>query len=472
MLKDKRKELIDYIKDHKDYIKQNSEALDIYQGNLLPYIEKILRSTLSPEYIETVIHRALPINIMQRFTDKVSVVYTNPPQRKSEDQLAQEFVDFYSDMFDMDQIGVEADQYSNLFKAFALEPYVNIKGKPAIRALAPNSFLVYSDSEVNPDEETIFLKFMGNKSNEDDSMLVFAYSNEEFDAFYMNGREASEYLVENGGVNLVGTIPFVYGKRQRNKLIPTLDSDMLAMAKAVPLHLMDASGAQFYQSFSIIWGIDVKIEKPKMSPNSFWNMKSDRESDKNPQIGTIKPEADTEKIMNFIANIVVLWMETKGVRVGSVGSMDATSMASGISKIIDEADAYLLIKKSAMYFEEDEEELWNEKMPKIHNYWIKSGMVEAKSVPSIIPDNYEMEVEVEFEKPEPIQSRAALIADIKSEIDLGTMTLEQAIRKLHPKYEDGQVNEVLSGKINNQDDNQDTGNIEAQREIETSGVSD
>lgn len=471
MLKDKRKELIEYIKDHRDYVKDNNEALDIYQGNLLPYIQKILRATLSPEFIETVIHRALPINILQRFIDKVSVVYTNPPQRKSTNEVAQSFVDYYADELDFDQVGIEADQYSNLFKAFALEPYINIKGKPSVRVLAPNSFLVYSDSEVSPDEETIFLKFMGCKSEDADSMLVFAYSDTEFDAFYLNGQEASEYLIENGGVNVIGTIPFVYGKRQKNKLIPTVDSDMVAMAKAIPLHLMDASGAQFYQSFSIIWAIDVKIEKPKMSPNSLWNMKSDRESDKQPQIGTIKPEADTDKIMDYIANIVVLWMETKGVRVGSVGSMNSTSMASGISKIIDESDAYLLIKKSAMYFEEDEEEFWNEKLPKIHNYWIKSGAVDPRKVPPILPDNIEMEVEVEFEKPEPMQIRSSLIADIKAEIELGTMTLEQAIRKLHPKYEDDEVNEVLNGKISDQDNNQNTGDIEAQGETEVGGVS-
>ena len=471
MLKDKRKELISYIKDHADYIKQNSQALDIYEGNLLPYVDKILQSSLSPEYYQTIKHRSLPINILQRFIDKVSTVYINPPERKSEDAKIQEFVDFYADEFDMDQVGLDADQYSNLFKSYALEPYINLKGEPKIRVLAPNQFIVYSDSEVSPEEETVFIKFMGQKGQDEDSVLLFAYTDTEFDAFYMNGTPAPEYLIENQGVNAIGVIPFVYGKRQKNKLIPTLDSDMLAITKSIPVMLVDAAGAQLYQSFSIIWGVDVKLDNPKMSPNAFWSMKSDRESDKNPQIGTIKPEADTEKIMAFVANIFILWLETKGVRVGSVGNVDSTAMSSGIAKIIDEMDAYAIVKKSAMWFEEDEEELWNEKLPAIHNYWIKTGQLNASKYPAIIPDGFDVEVEVNFEKPEPMQSRTQLLADIKSERDLGTMTLKQAIEKLHPKYTEEQILEVLNGEVSDKNDNKDTKEPGQNGEVETSGVS-
>jgi len=467
MLKNKRQDLIKYIKDHKSYLDKNNEALDIFEGNLLPYVDKILAETLSFEYYSTIKHRALPINILQRYIDKVSVVYNNPPQRKSEDVKSQEFVDFYSGYLEMDQCMYEADQYSNLFKSFALEPYINMKGKPELRVLASNSFIVYSDSEVNPEEETIFLKFMGCKENNDDSMLVFAYSDTEFDAFYLNGQEASEYLIENGGVNLIGTIPFVFGKRQKNKLLPVLDTDMLAVTKTLPVILQDAIGAQMYQSFSIIWGIDVKLDKPKMSPNAFWSMKSDRESDKNPQIGTIKPEADTDKIMAFFNNVFILWLETKGVRVGSIGNIDGGNAASGIAKVIDEMDAYSIIKKSASWFEKDEEELWNEKLPKIHNYWLKSGQIDPREFPLMMPD--QLDIEIEFEKPEPMVSKAEMLANIKAELELKTMTLKQAIMMLHPKYEENEINEVLN--VSNQEANQDTKELGQTGEDEVSGIS-
>jgi hypothetical protein len=445
MLRDRRKEIIDYVKANADFLNTNNEALNIYEGNLLPYIDKILQSSLSANYYNSIKDRVLPINILQRFIDKVSATYSKSPSRTSDDAREQEFVDFYKEALDIDQSGYIADAYSNLFKGFAWEPYVDKNGKPAIRELPFNSFIVMSDSAVNPEEETIFIKLMGKKNENEDSMLLHVYTNEEFDAFYLNGAEASEYLIENQGINVIGTIPFVYGKRQKNRLLPVLDSDMLKITKAIPVMLTDGAGAQMYQAFSQIYGIDLSFENARIGPNVIWSLKSDRESDKNPQVGTIKPEADTQKIIDFVMTIFTLWLETKGVRVGSMGQVSGMSQASGIAKVIDEMDVYEIIKKQQEWFEKDESELWNLKLPKIHNYWIKSGMVNPSKVPGLMPD--ELEIEVEFEDPKPLKSRMEEITEIKAEIELGTMTMEQAIKLLHPEYDDSKIEETLSGRV-------------------------
>lgn len=445
MLRDRRKEIIDYVKANADFLNTNNEALNIYEGNLLPYIDKILQSSLSANYYNSIKDRVLPINILQRFIDKVSATYSKSPSRTSDDAREQEFVDFYKEALDIDQSGYIADAYSNLFKGFAWEPYVDKNGKPAIRELPFNSFIVMSDSAVNPEEETIFIKLMGKKNENEDSMLLHVYTNEEFDAFYLNGAEASEYLIENQGINVIGTIPFVYGKRQKNRLLPVLDSDMLKIAKAIPVMLTDAAGAQMFQCFSILYGVDVNFDNARMSPNVIWSLKSDRESDKTPQVGTIKPEADTQKVIDFVMTIFTLWLETKGVRVGSMGQVSGTNAASGIAKVIDELDVYEIIKRQQEWFEKDESELWNLKLPKIHNYWIKSGMVNPSKVPGLMPD--ELDIEVEFEDPKPLKSRMEEITEIKAEIELGTMTMEQAIKLLHPEYDDSKIEETLSGRV-------------------------
>lgn len=446
MLKQKRKQIIDYVKSHRDFLAYNTQALDIYEGNLLPYVDAILKSSLSANYYHSIKDRILPINILQRYVDKVSTTYSKPPVRGSEYEAANEFVEFYSKAFNINNSGAVADVYSNLFKGFAWEPYVDKNGIPALRELPFNSFLVMSDSMVNPEEETIFIKFMGKATNEEDSMLLFVYTDTEFDAFYLNGMEASQYLVENEGVNVIGTIPFVYGKRQKNRLIPVLDSDMLSIAKALPVMMTDAAGAQMYQSFSIIWGLDVSFENAKLSPNGLWTLKSDRESDKTPQVGVLNPTADTEKIISFITTTFSLWLETKGVRVGSVGQVDGSNLSSGISKIIDEMDVWELKKKSQYWFKKDEEELWNVKLPKIHNYWIKSGLLNPSMIPPMMPKNQDPEIYVEFEAPKPMISRSEEIAQIKAELELGTMTLEQAIKKLHPEMDDEMVVETANNR--------------------------
>jgi hypothetical protein len=280
---------------------------------------------------------------------------------------------------------------------------------------------------------------MGYKSDDEDSLLLFVYTDEEFDAFYMNGMEASEYLVDNQGLNPIGVIPFVYGKRQKNRLIPTQDSDMLAIGKTLSVMLSDAAGAQFYQCFSLMYGIDVNNEGLVIAPNVFWNLKSDM--DKKPEVGVIKPEADTQKILDFVMNVFVLWLETKGIRVGSMGSITNANLASGVSKIVDEMDVYNVRKKSMDWFERDESELWNEKMPYIHNYWIKSGLVDPKLVPPMVTGL--VDIEIEFEDIEPMSSRKDDIANVKEELAMKTMTLRQAIEELHSEYTEEEIQGVL-----------------------------
>lgn len=445
-LKDRRKEIIEYVKNNAQFLTKNAEALNIYDGNLLPYVDKILQSSLSANYYNAIRDRVLPINILQRFIDKVSTAYSKPPSRLSEDAKAQEFVDFYSKAFCMDQSGTIADSYSHLFKGFAWEPYVDKSGNPAIRELAFDSFLVMSDSKTNPEEETIFIKLMGVKALNDDSLLLHVYTDTEFDSFFMSGQENTVDLIENEGVNVIGVIPFVYGKRQKNKLLPIIDSDMIKITKAIPVMLTDAAGAQMFQCFSILYGIDLSFDNAVMSPNVIWSLKSDPNSEKTPQVGTIKPEADTNKVMEFVVSIFILWLETKGVRVGSIGSVDGGNAASGIAKIIDEVDVWEIRKKSQEWFEKDEKELWNVKMPLIHNYWIKSGMVNASDVPGLINQDG-LDIDVKFEAPKPMQTRMEEITEIKAEVDLGTMTMEQAIKRLYPKYEDEQIKETLNGRV-------------------------
>jgi hypothetical protein len=446
MLKQKRKEIIEYIKEHRQFLASNHQALDIYEGNLLPYVHDIMRSSLSPNYYHSIKDRILPINILQRYIDKVSTTYSKPPIRSSDNQKSLEFVEFYSNTFHINNSGQLADVYSNLFKGYAWEPYIDKSGVPALREIPYNSFLVMSDSMVNPEEETIFIKFMGKKTKEEDSLLLFVYTDEEFDAFYMSGEEASEFLVDNQGVNVIGTIPFVYGKRQKNRLIPVIDTDMLSIAKALPCLISDGAGAQMYQAFSIIYGVDISTENLKMSPNALWSIKSDRESDKNPQLGVLTPTAQTDKIMEFVSTTFSLWLETKGVRVGSVGSANGSNLSSGISKIIDEMDVWELKKKSQYWFKKDEEELWNEKMPKIHNYWIKSGLLNPAMIPPMMPENQDPEIYVEFEAPRPMISRTEEISQIKAELELGTMTLEQAVKKLHPDMDDDDIAKTISNR--------------------------
>lgn len=439
----KRKMIIDQVKDHASFLKVNSEKLDIYEGNLLPYIDAILKASLSQQYYQSIKDRILPVNILQRYVDKVATTYSKAPKRTTQNEAAKEFLDYYVKQFDINNSGSIADSYATMMKGFAWEPYVDEDGEPRLREIPFDKFLVISDSAVSPETETIFVKIMGNSENADGECLLFAYTNDEFDAFYMNEETAGEYLVDNQGVNEIGTIPFVYAKRQKNKLVPTQDTDILAFTKAIPVMLSDAAGAQMFQCFTILYGIDLNFESLKLSPNAFWSLKSDKETDKEPKVGSIKPEADTDKVVSFIMNSFVLWLETKGIRVGSIGEMNSGNLASGISKIVDEMDVHKLVIKSMDWFEKDERALFNKKLPKIHKYWIESGIVDASKVPAIVD---EPQIEIVFERPEPMVSRTDEIANVKGELEIDTILFEDAVRKLHPEYDEDKVKAVVEAK--------------------------
>jgi hypothetical protein len=445
MLHQKRAKIIDYVRSYAKFLETNKEALDIYDGNLKPYIDQIMASSLSATYYHAIKDRILPINILQRYVNKVSTTYTKPPRREVEDEALKEYLDFYEDAFSINSSGNIADCYSNLFKGFAWEPFIDKDGKPSLRELPFDRFLVMSESESNPEEETIFIKIMGKRGQNEDDILLHVYTDTEFDAFYLSGEEATEYLIENQGLNLYGVIPFVYGKRQKHKLIPTIDSDMLAISKAISVMLSDQAGAQMFSCFTILYGIDVDAENLTLSPNAFWSLKSDKESDKTPSVGALSPTSDSAKVLDFVANVFVIWLETKGIRVGSLGNLSGGSMASGISKIIEEMDVYEVKKKSMEWFKKDEQELWNKKLPKIHNFWIASGMVDPSTVPPMISDVENVKVEVEFEAPKPMLSRSEEIANVKAELEIGTMTIEAAIKALHPDASEDDISELVEG---------------------------
>ena len=80
-------------------------------------------------------------------------------------------------------------------------------------------------------------------------------------------------------------------------------------------------------------------------------------------------------------------------------------------------------------------------MPLIHNYWVQAGQMVGP-----VFNVADFDVEVEFEKIEPMITRTEELANIEKEIGLCTMTIEQAVRKLHPKYTDEQVAEVLGNR--------------------------
>jgi len=434
---------VNYIKQNQQYIQTNKTIFDIYEGNLLPYVKDVLKKTLSPQYYDKIEERIIPINILKRLIDKMAKVYATSPIRTATTQ--QEMLDEYEKTYAMNRRMNLADEYANMFKGYALEPFID-KGKPKLRTIPLDRFLVGSLDPIDPLEKTFFIKFMGARSVEKDGQMkeeqiYYAYTNEHFIPFTEGGEVYLSALSDNeieDFVNPVGFIPFMYGNRSNTKILPTQDSDLLALTKMIPVFLSDLGGAIMFQCFSIIYGVDVDSENLLMSPNAFWSFESDKSSDKNPQIGTISPEAKVDDVLKFIETTFAFWLETKGIKVGSLGSMSGANMASGISKIIDEMDTFEIRKVSMESFKEEETLFWNLNA-KMHNFWVESGQLKGATT---FKDNFE--VTVVFDEPKAIISRKEEVETVKLEDDSGYLDRESAIKILYPDLSESEVAERIS----------------------------
>lgn len=442
-LKDKVPAILDHVKNYRAYLDHNRVILDIFDGNLMPYILDAMKRQVSAEYFEQIKERVIPINVLKRITQKTSRSYLTNPQRLVDEKYEGD-VNFYTNILYLNAQMQRADSYASLFKGYAIEPFV-LYGAPKIRILPYDRFLPYSDDPVDSTYMTEFVKFMGKRKiykngKETIREVYHIYSNEEFISVDEEGDTVGEDLVENEGINPYGVIPFVYGNRGNDILIPTQDTDTLALTKMIPLILTDLSGAVLFQCFSIVYGIDVNSENLKMSPNAFWSLKSDKTSDKTPSVGTIKPEADIDKVTQFIMNTFSFWLETRGIRVGSIGNVDATNVASGIAKIIDEIDATELIQCSQTYFMNEERQFW-QLLKVMQNYWLATNQLDVGYRPNLWLDDFN--VTLQFDPIEPYTDRATQVSTVKTEVDAGFLSRREAIKTLYPDLTDEQVDERL-----------------------------
>lgn len=423
---------LEHIKNWEAFLKINADKLEIYDGNLLPYVDAIMQKTVSKNYYDKVKDRLIPLNVLTRVIDKLSKVYASSPQRS--DERYQGFIDTVKETAAVDmKLGV-ADSYSHLFKGYALEPYLEDK-KINLRVIPFDRFLPLSLDIENPTRITDFIKFMGERVNSkgEKKPFYFSYTDEDFFAFDSSGEELTEYYEGNEGKNLFGIIPFIYGSRSLQNLIPTQDTDILQMSKMIPVLLSDLAGAIMFQCFTIIYGIDVKSENLTMSPNAFWSLKTDNKTDSKPVIGTIKPEADIDKVVGFIKSVFAFWLETKGVRIGSMNSIDAGNVASGLAKIIDEMDVYEVKKNQIQFFKIEEKKLWD-LIAKMNNYWLKH----AEGFKSeIIGEDFNPIIT--FDEPKPEISRDQMVTTVDKEYKGGYLDSLSAIRQLYPDLPEDEV---------------------------------
>lgn len=431
--------LMDYMKNQRDLLAHNNTLFNIFEGDLLTYVLEDLKKQLSPKAYEQITHRVAPINILKKMIDKLSKIYATSPNRdigeiESDKDLLQE----YEKAFEINTNMTLANEFFNLFKTCLIEPYLDTDGTPKLRTIPSDRFAVFSDDLVDPQRPTHVIKFMGKYK---DKSIFYLYTDSEFLIVDEFGEIQTDRMTEINnpeGINIYGKIPCVYVNRSRHCLTPLPDTDTLRMAKLIPVLLSDLNYAVMYQSFSVIWTIDANTENLVQAPNALWNIKSDATSDKTPQIGSLKPTVDIDQVVGFIKDQISLWFTTRSIKPGAIGQMSPDEIASGVSKIIDQADTSEDRQKQIPYFVNAEEALWDLIINYMHPVWMSDKTFQL--VGTFSPG---AKVEVDFPAQKPMLDQSKTIVDMISLKRDGLITKEMALKNIFPDLPEEQIDEML-----------------------------
>lgn len=437
--------LVKYYKDNTDFFDHNAKLFDVSEGNLLPLILKDLKKQLSENSYEQIQHRVAPINVMNKVVSKLSTIYSKPPNRsvvggKKRDNTA---LGELIRVMEYDTAMADANAFVNTFKSTWIEPFLD-EGMPRLRSIPSDRFFVWSNNTVDPTRPTHLIKLMGVDS-ETKAVIFYAYTADEFLVFDSQENIRSEIMASIGnpaGVNEYKVLPGVYVNRSKYCLMPMPDTDMLAMTKLIPILLSDCNFALMYQAFSIVYGIDVDDQNLKMAPNAFWRFKSSPTAagDVKPEVGVLKPQVDSDKVLNLVQAEVAMWLDSKGIKAGSVGKIMADDSVSGVAKMIDEADTTEDRKRQVSVFSPKDSRLLELVINNMIPVWKRDPAFKLEV--TFLGQAYR--VSCDFPEQLPVVDEGATTDAEVKKLTAGLTTRELSIKKLNPDMTDEEVQELIA----------------------------
>lgn len=433
---DEIKEVIKYIKSKNDFISYNNEIFEITEGDLFNKVKAELRKQFTGDSGITASMRASPINILNKILNKLSKLYHKPPVRTVVDGNTsnQTLVDFYSRHVNA-AFALHNFNY-NAYKTSLVEIYENPeKREICFRAIPANSFLARSLDRINPVVPTEIIRFMG--KDKDRKSIYWVYDKDNFTPITSDAKVYPSDLYETKGLNTYGILPFSFVTRSDYQLVPTPDYDILQMTLLIPVLISDQNFGGMFLSHPILYGINVSAENLKISPDHFWNVKSERGPDASTEIGVLRAEPDLQAMMNNVLSQLSIWLETKNIKPGTIGRVTGENYSSGISKLISEMETIEDRKQQAEKFQMVESDFWK-RLGVIHNYLAGGGRLE-NNMKFIDPEK--MEVMVEYQEESILESRAEKVLRLDAEVKAKFKSRYSAIAELNPKMNDDQIKE-------------------------------
>lgn len=449
--------LLNAIQSKSSFIGQNAKLIDILEGNLLPHVKEALQKQLGAEAYKAAEQRIPPINVLQQVNDKLSTIYENGVQREvagpgdDTPESDEATLSYFIDAMKPDTMFSEANRFYNLNKGVLIQPYLSTANprevKPAIRVIPYDRFLPYSCNPNEPEAATGYILYMGEEARSSGKrsrmgkVAIFcAIEADEVSWFTGDGEDVTaEKMPDNPeGRNDLGRIPLVYVNQSLTKIVPTPDSDILAMTILLPVLLTDVNFGSAFQSFGIIYTVNTKTGTLQFGPGAVWHFQQEPNDERKPEVGTLKADCDLDSMLNSAANQYALWLQTKGIKPGDVGQISASNFSSGIAKMLDEMDTSSNRKKQVPLFGDAEREFWDIVLHSLLPVWQRDPRFKFKggfSATSFVETHYPEQV--------PLQRRGQIVEDTKKEQDAGYLDYRGAMKRLNPTLTDRQIDALI-----------------------------
>jgi hypothetical protein len=414
------------VQDHKKWLMLNGHTHEILK-------EEIAREFKKPETIEDLQARILPLNILRKINEKQSGVYNEPPIRNVVDKNTDDeaLVQSYTEVMALNLRMKEANKYFKLNKRTLMEVYANEKGEPQVRNLPKHTYEVYSFSKLSPSMPQLVCVILNDDKIDAEKSLFALWTDESY--MVVNGRgdikfDIMQELNNAELVNPYGKLPFVYINESSLSVDPIQNDDLVKASIVVPLIITDLCFAQKYMSWGIIYTIGEVGDVP-VNPNSVLPMQYGMDGQK-PEIGTIKPEVDTDKVLMLVKTIIAIVLSTNNLSVGSIKfDLNAQDVASGVAKILDSAESIEDKRDQQGYFHKAEKDLWSLLKDYMVPYWRQTNKLSEEFNKEF---SQSFEIQVIFQEPKALVSDQEKVDLAKKRLESGFSTLARELAFLYP----------------------------------------
>jgi hypothetical protein len=451
-----RKMIASKIRNESERIYYNQSIFSIMEGNMKSLLEKRMMDDLGLKSFSSARGRQAPINVFRKVIDKLTRIYQQTVVRSVQNGNDQdmELLQWYEGVlginakFGKNNENFNAYHYSLLHIGLKKPDDISARiynpnmKQPFIRSIPNHQFIIINTSQEDPTSPDIIITFMEKRKDAKGRVesVYYVYTSEQFMIMNDQGEVVADLMLENeqDGNNPYGVAPFVYANNSEDNVMPEIQTDSIDMALLIPLLLTDLNYAVKFQAFSMFVAIDIEDKNIEISPNSILSFRSSPTGEK-PSFDSIKPTVDIDQVLKLASSTMGLWLSSKGLRPSSIGGLSVDMAASGISKIIDEADTYEAIKKQIVIYERFEKNFWEKLLKVMHPQWVAAGIVENKTIFST-----EARIVTRFSKPVPLQTRGDLVKDLEAEVLGGFTSVKRALSILNPEMRESEIDMLIS----------------------------